>query len=102
LEAVVAQGVYILSENERRTFARIVAKAWSGSEFAQRYSDEPYAVLIEHGIDYPTNVPPPMLPPRPVGDFSVEQLEAVVAGVESTAYCFPCSTATATQACPQQ
>ena len=95
----MADGVYVLSENERRKFAKVIARAWSDNEFAERYRAEAHVVLNEHGIDYPANVRPPALPTKPAGDFSVEQLEAVTAGVESTMYCFPCTTGTATQVC---
>jgi len=81
----MAEGIYILSDEDRRKFAKIVSKAWSETEFASRYEAEPYAVLSEHGITYPASVAPPVMPPKPTGDLSLEALEAVAAGAaEST------------------
>jgi hypothetical protein len=96
----MADGIYIMSENERRRFATVVSKVWSDAKVARRFDEEPHAVLREHGIDYPANVAAPPLPTRPDCDLTVEQLEAVSAG-GSTMMCFPC-TGTATQACEMQ
>ena len=76
----MAEGIYVLSDEDRRKFAKIVSSAWSDTEFAGRYQTSPYEVLAEHGIDYPATVAPPLLPPKPSGDLSMEALEAVAAG----------------------
>lgn len=76
----MAEGIYILSDEDRRKFAKIVSQAWSDTDFADRYAAEPYSVLAEHGIEYPATVAAPLLPPKPTGDLSLEALEAVAAG----------------------
>jgi putative thiazole/oxazole-modified microcin (TOMM)-like peptide len=73
----MAEGIYILSDEDRRKFAKIVARIWSDSEFADRYTAEPYRVLAESGIDYPPTVAPPLVPRKPEGELSLEALEAV-------------------------
>jgi len=79
----MAEGIYILSDDERRKYAGIVSKIWTDEEFAGRYASEPFAVLAEHGIDYPEGFPPPLVPEKPEGDLSLESLEAIAAGSES-------------------
>lgn len=79
----MAEGYYILSENERRKFAGIVSKIWSDEEFAERWKNEPFAILAEHEIDYPEGFPPPLVPEKPAGDLSLESLEAIAAGAEA-------------------
>jgi hypothetical protein len=78
----MAEGVYVLSDEERRNFARIVAKVWTDGSFAERYEAEPMVVLSEHGIDYPQGIPAPLVPAKPAGDLSLESLESVAAGSE--------------------
>jgi hypothetical protein len=79
----MAEGVYVLSDEERRKFARIVAKVWTDGSFAERYEAEPMVVLSEHGIDYPQGFPAPLVPAKPAGDLSLESLESVAAGAEA-------------------
>ena len=79
----MAEGYYILSDDERRKYAGIVAKIWTDEQFAERYSSEPFAVLAEHDIDYPEGFPPPLVPEKPEGDLSLESLEAIAAGSQA-------------------
>jgi putative thiazole/oxazole-modified microcin (TOMM)-like peptide len=81
----MAESIYVLGDEDRRKFAKIVANVWTDESFAQRYANSPHEVLAEHGIDYPTSVQAPLVPPKPEGDLNLEALEAVAAGAEGTA-----------------
>ncbi|MFC0865106.1 thiocillin family RiPP [Sphaerimonospora cavernae] len=76
----MAESIYILGDEDRKKFARLIAAAWAEEEVKARYGREPRAMLAEYGIVYPEGVPTPVLPPKPEGEFSVEELE-VAAGV---------------------
>ncbi|SRR6266508_3214476 len=76
----MAESIYVLGDEDRRKFARIVANVWTDETFAQRYASSPHEVLAEHGIDYPQSVQAPLVPPKPEGDLNLEALEAVAAG----------------------
>ena len=93
---------YVLGDEDRRKFAKIAATAWMDEGFARRYAEVPYEVLAENGIVYPAEVAPPLLPPRPVGELSVETLESIAAGVttvcEGSVSSISCQS-TATQMC---
>jgi putative thiazole/oxazole-modified microcin (TOMM)-like peptide len=78
------EGYYVLGDQDRRKFAKIAAAAWMDEAFAGRYADVPYEVLAEHGISYPADVAPPLLPARPTGELSIESLESIAAGVEAS------------------
>jgi hypothetical protein len=96
-----------VNDEDRRRFATVVANVWSDESFARRYADVPHEVLAEHGIEHPTSVPAPPVPPRPEGDMSLEQLESVaMAGgmCESTISSTSCVYATMTVAtgCPPE
>ncbi|WP_214409257.1 hypothetical protein [Sphaerisporangium fuscum] len=80
----MAESVYILGDEDRRKFARLIAAAWSEGEVKSRYGREPRLMLAEYGIAYPEGVPTPPLPAKPEGEFSVEELEAA-AGSEGEA-----------------
>ncbi len=69
--------LYIMGDEDRRRFAKIVASAWSDETFARRYASAPHAVLGEYGITYPSHVPAPPVPDKPDGDLSLEALELV-------------------------
>ena len=73
-----------ISDSDRKNFARLVAAAWADDALTQRYQDNPVAVLAEYGIEPSDGVQPPGLPPRPDGEFSVEQLESVAGEAAST------------------
>jgi hypothetical protein len=80
----------ILSESDRRNFARMVAGSWADDSLTARYNAEPRAVLVEFGVELAEGVPTPVLPPRPDGEFSVEQLESVAGSAVGTAACIGC------------
>jgi putative thiazole/oxazole-modified microcin (TOMM)-like peptide len=73
----MADNVYIMGDEDRRRFAKIVASAWSDESFARRYTSAPYAVLAEYGIEYPSHVQPPPVPAKPDGEMTLETLELV-------------------------
>ncbi|MEV6981435.1 thiocillin family RiPP [Sphaerisporangium sp. NPDC051017] len=75
----MAESLYILGDEDRKKFARLVASAWTEGEVKTRYGREPRALLAEYGIAYPEGVPTPPLPEKPTGEFSLEELE-VAAG----------------------
>jgi hypothetical protein len=77
----MAESLYILGDEDRRKFARLIAAAWSADDVKTRYGREPRAMLAEYGIAYPEGVATPPLPQKPEGEFSIEELE-VAAGVE--------------------
>jgi putative thiazole/oxazole-modified microcin (TOMM)-like peptide len=85
VRGIEMESYYVLGDEDRRKFAKIAASEWMDDTFARRYAEVPYEVLTEHGITYPADVAPPMLPPRPEGELSVETLESIAAGVVSTA-----------------
>jgi putative thiazole/oxazole-modified microcin (TOMM)-like peptide len=74
----------IISEADRKNFARLVAQAWSDDSLTARYSETPGAVLSEYGIQLAEGTEAPPLPPRPAGEFSIEQLESVAGAAAST------------------
>ncbi|HEX3783443.1 MAG TPA: hypothetical protein VHX38_27580 [Pseudonocardiaceae bacterium] len=73
-----------LAEPDRRRFARLVAQAWADDELTARYNAQPRTVLAEYGIQLTDDVVTPVLPARPDGEFSIEQLEAVAGAAAST------------------
>ncbi|HEV2438707.1 MAG TPA: NHLP leader peptide family RiPP precursor [bacterium] len=86
-----------------KEYAQIVARAWSDSAFKQRLLSDPASVLREYKLDPPAGVQVRIveqtdkvayfvLPAKPPGDLSVEQLGSVAAG--------SCSTLCTAYACP--
>ncbi|WP_433431139.1 hypothetical protein [Nonomuraea sp. CA-141351] len=82
----MAESIYVLGEEDRRKFARLIAAAWSDGDLRGRYETEPRAVLSQFGIAYPDNVPTPPLPSRPDGEFEITGLESIAGGEGGTAY----------------
>lgn len=80
----MAESIYVLGDEDRKKFAKLIAQAWSDDAVTEQYTANPHTVLAEFGITYPAGVATPALPPKPVGDLSVEELE-MAAG---TAGCF--------------
>ncbi|MBB5778818.1 thiocillin family RiPP [Nonomuraea jabiensis] len=80
----MAESLYILGDEDRKKFARLIAAAWSEEDVKSRYGREPRQMLAEYGIAYPEGVATPPLPPKPAGEFSIEELE-VAAGTEAPA-----------------
>ncbi|WP_043622406.1 hypothetical protein [Nonomuraea candida] len=88
----MAESVYVLGDEDRRKFARLVAAAWEDDELRGRYEAEPRALLSQYGIAYPEGVPTPPLPPKPEGEFDIADLESAAGstvGTISTQSCVP-------------
>ncbi|WP_061300080.1 hypothetical protein [Herbidospora cretacea] len=71
----MTESVFVPGDEDRKKFARLVAAAWSDDQVNARYEAEPRELLAEYGVVIPEGVPTPPLPPKPEGEFSVEQLE---------------------------
>ncbi|MEV8633956.1 hypothetical protein AB0395_20080 [Streptosporangium sp. NPDC051023] len=71
----MAESIYILGDEDRKKFARLIAAAWDDGVLHERYETEPRAVLSQYGIVYPDGVPTPPLPARPEGEFDIAELE---------------------------
>ncbi|GLX95447.1 TIGR04351 family putative TOMM peptide [Herbidospora sp. NBRC 101105] len=78
----MSESVFVPSDEDRKKFARLVAAAWSDDQVKERYETEPRELLAEYGFALPAGVSVPPLPPKPEGEFSVEQLETA-AGSEA-------------------
>ncbi|GLX95448.1 hypothetical protein [Herbidospora sp. NBRC 101105] len=87
----MAESIYVLGDEDRRKFARLVAAAWANSELKARYEARPREVLVEYGVVIPAGIPTPPLPARPEGEFSVEQLEDAAGVASSCGVCYPCA-----------
>jgi hypothetical protein len=70
----------VLSLEDRKRFASLVAQVWSDPALEARYLAEPGPVLAEHGIRV-TGTGYPELPPMPVDVIRDEQL-AFAAGLD--------------------
>jgi putative thiazole/oxazole-modified microcin (TOMM)-like peptide len=96
LEGVMADSVYVLGDEDRRKFAKLIAQAWTDDVVKDRYASDPRGVLAEYEIDYPAGVDTPALPDMPTGDFSVEALEmaagnvGTASSVSTIGGCFAC------------
>ncbi|MBB5778828.1 hypothetical protein AB0K16_51260 [Nonomuraea jabiensis] len=71
----MAESIYILGDEDRKKFARLVAAAWQDADLRGRYESDPRALLSQYGIAYPEGVPTPPLPPKPEGEFDITDLE---------------------------
>ncbi|MFB4270834.1 hypothetical protein [Nonomuraea sp. GTA35] len=76
----MAESIYILGDEDRRKFARLVAAAWEDGDLRARYERDPIALLTQYGIAYPQGVPAPPLPPKPEGEFDIADLESAAGG----------------------
>ena len=74
---MATESVYVFGDDDRRKFARLVAQTWSDDAARTRYASEPRPMLAEYGIAFPAGVPTPVLPTKPVGEFSIDELELV-------------------------
>ncbi|MET7338891.1 hypothetical protein [Nonomuraea sp. NPDC005650] len=72
----MAESIYILGDEDRKKFARLVASAWEDAELRGRYESDPRGLLSQYGIAYPEGVPTPPLPPKPEGEFDITDLES--------------------------
>ncbi|WP_062349298.1 hypothetical protein [Herbidospora yilanensis] len=87
----MAESVYVLGDEDRKRFSRLVAAAWSDDAVKTRYGHEPRVMLAEYGIGYPAGVPTPPLPVRPEGEFELEELEVAAGAQEpSCVSCIQC------------
>jgi putative thiazole/oxazole-modified microcin (TOMM)-like peptide len=78
---------------DRKRFARLVARAWSEPPLERRYEQDPRAVLAEFGIHLPASATPPPLPLREGDELDVSELGTAGGGLAGTAGCFSCPTA---------
>lgn len=76
----MAESIYVLGDEDRKKFAKLIAQAWTDDAIKEQYDADPRTVLGEYGISYPTGVEVPALPAKPVGDLSVEELEMAAGG----------------------
>jgi hypothetical protein len=81
----MAESLYILGDEDRRKFARLIAAAWADEDVKGRYEREPSELLAEYGAAYPEGVATPPLPGKPVGELSVEELETAAGGTLGSA-----------------
>jgi putative thiazole/oxazole-modified microcin (TOMM)-like peptide len=81
----MADSIYVLGDEDRKRFAKLIAQAWSDEGVKDRYEREPRAVLNEFGITYPDGIDVPTVPGKPVGEFSVEELEMAAGSCLGTA-----------------
>ncbi|SEH02054.1 hypothetical protein SAMN05444920_123110 [Nonomuraea solani] len=100
----MAESIYILGDEDRKKFARLVAAAWQDGDLRDRYEAEPRALLSQYGIAYPQGVPTPPLPPKPDGEFDITDLESAAGSsapssvstvMTATSYCGPSVPSTA-------
>lgn len=74
-----------------RAFQKVVAKTWSDPAFKVRLTADPKSVLAEHGVSMPEGVEVKVvensdrvvhliLPAKPTGDLSDEQLDQAAGG----------------------
>ena len=49
----MADSIYVLGDEDRKKFAKLIAQAWSDESVKDRYESDPRAVLGEFGITYP-------------------------------------------------
>jgi hypothetical protein len=80
-----------MNDEQRTRFSTLVAEVWGDAELEARYNEEPHAVLAEYGIEVEAHAAAPVIPARPDGDLSIEELDAVAAGLSvSSLACFAC------------
>jgi putative thiazole/oxazole-modified microcin (TOMM)-like peptide len=76
---------------DRAKFAGLVARIWSDPDLAARYDQDGRSVLAENGIELAAGMVVPVIPERPEGDISIEELETVSAGLSvSSLACAAC------------
>jgi hypothetical protein len=86
----MAQSVYVLGDEDRKKFAKLVAAAWQDPGVQSRYESEPRALLSQYGIVYPEGVPTPPLPPKPEGEFDIADLESAAGSSVGTISSISC------------
>src|SRR6185503_3944309 len=84
-------------QEERKKLGQIVAKAWSDESFKKRLLADPTATLKAEGVDVPAGVEVRaventdklfhfVLPPKPKGELSAEDLDKVAGGEKVFGY----------------
>ncbi|WP_214103992.1 hypothetical protein [Acrocarpospora catenulata] len=89
----MAESIYILGDEDRKKFARLIAAAWGDGELRERYETDPRTVLSQYGIVYPDGVPTPPLPAKPDGEFDIANLESAAGYSVSSVSCVTIPTA---------
>jgi putative thiazole/oxazole-modified microcin (TOMM)-like peptide len=84
---------YQLVGEDRKRFARLVARAWSEPDMARRYEEDPRGVLAEFGVELAAWAVAPRLPRRQGDEFDVSDLGTAAGGLAGTIGCFSCPTA---------
>ena len=88
-------------QNQDKAWARIVAKCWSDPQFKKRLMSDPNGTLKEEGISMPEGVQFKvhedtkqthhlLIPEKPAGELSPQQLENIAAGVSKGNFIAPC------------
>lgn len=81
-------------KDSMRAFHKVVAKTWSDPAFKARVTADPKSVLAEHGVSVPEGLEVKVventdkvfhliLPSKPSGDLSDEQLDQAAGGTSS-------------------
>ena len=82
-----------MAEAQGNPYGQLIAKAWSDEGFKARLKADPKAAMKEAGIDVPEGVDIEVvestqekaylvIPPKPVGELSDEDLDKVAGGLE--------------------
>lgn len=97
----MTESLYVLGDEDRKKFARLAAQAWTNDEIKEQYDSNPRELLASYGIDYPGDVQTPVLPPKPEGELTIEELEmaAGAVGTFGSASSVSCVTGCAFTAC---
>ena len=84
-----------MAEEQGKQYAQLIAKTWTDEDFKAKLKADPKAALKEVGIDVPEShtvhvheaAPDEhhlILPPKPVGELSAEDLDKVAGGIETS------------------
>ena len=76
----------------QKSWAKLIAKAWSDSKFKERLLKNPTTVLKEQGIEFPKGIEYKItedtnkivhlhIPPKPEGNLSETELKDIAAGM---------------------
>lgn len=90
------------NEEQRKKYAEVIAKAWSDESFKQKLIQNPKEALKEMGIDIPANMPIKVcdssdgtfylvLPKKPEGNLSEEELKRYTGGNWACGGCGICT-----------
>jgi hypothetical protein len=87
--------------NDRKAYAKIIAKAWSDPKFKEQLLKDPEAVLKKNGIEIPkgekiqvhestSKILHLVIPQKPTGELSMKDLESKAAGICCCGTCGTC------------